>query len=409
MGPNMTKQAPTSGSERWSSLSLRAKTIVAGVGQSTFAKRGQLNCDPFKLAVIAILDACRDAGLDPSAIDGFASFGTETCDPARLAAALGISELRHASLYWGGGGGGVCGALENAASAIATGQAQCIVVFRAISQPAGKRYGQLGGYADMPPEFAHLAPYGVLTPAQMFAPKIQRFLELYGVGRTAMCNIAMAGYHHAQNNPNAVMHGRPLTAEIYEKSRPIVDPLRLHDCCLETDGASAMILVASERKHEFMHSPCYLMAAASGAEGRAAAPLMNSSDYVTANFKPVARRLFDAAGLNRSDVDVVQSYENFTGGVMMALVDLGYCEPEEVDTFFQLENLIAPGGGLPLNTSGGHLAEAYVQGVNLCVEAVRQMRGISYNQVTNADVALVTGGPLIAPVSSAIFATEKAV
>lgn len=151
------------------------------------------------------------------------------------------------------------------------------------------------------------------------------------------------------------------------------------------------------------------MAAASGAEGRAAAPLMNSSDYVTANFKPVARRLFDAAGLNRSDVDVVQSYENFTGGVMMALVDLGYCEPEEVDTFFQLENLIAPGGGLPLNTSGGHLAEAYVQGVNLCVEAVRQMRGISYNQVTNADVALVTGGPLIAPVSSAIFATEKAV
>ncbi len=383
---------------------IRGSTMVCGVGESIYTKRGKSAQAPFKMALTAILAACKDAEIDPHEIDGFASYSDEKSEPSRLAAALGIRELRHASLFWGGGGGGICGAIENAACAIATGQARCVVVFRSISQPPGKRYGQAGGYEDMAPEFAHIAPYGVFTPAQLYSLKINKFLIDNGISPAPMRNIALASYQHAQNNPKAVMYKRPLTEEMYDDARPIVDPLKLYDCCLETDGAAALILVAAERKDEFKQPPCYLLAASSGMEGRAAASILNAPDFASANFKPVAKRLFEKAQITPSDIDVIQSYENFTGGVLMSLIEHGLCPADEAEAFFTLPNLTAPNGIAPLNTSGGHLAEAYVQGMNLCVEAVRQIRGQSVNQSPNAKSCLVTGGPLIAPVSSAIFA-----
>ena len=108
-----------------------------------------------------------------------------------------------------------------------------------------------------------------------------------------------------------------------------------------------------------------------------------------------------------SDVDVVQSYENFTGGVVMSLIEHGFCAPEEAAEFFTVENLTAPAGGLPLNTSGGNLAEAYIHGLELVVEAVRQVRGESVNQVANAKVSLVSSGPMVIPASNVLFGTEE--
>lgn len=387
---------------------LRGSTVVAGIGQSAFYKRGKANQDAFKLALDAILKACQDAGMSPADIDGFASFSDEECSPTRLASALGIKELCHTSMCWGGGGGGIAAAIEHAAAAITTGQAKNIVVFRAISQPSGKRFGQGGGYKTVSDEFAHLFPYGILTPAQMFAFKIERFLKLNNISSKPMRNIALASYHHAQNNPNAIMYGKPLDVEQYENSRMIVSPLRLHDCCLETDGAAAFILTSAERADELPHPPCYLLGAATGCQGRAGAAIHNAPDFATANFKPVAKRLFEASGVSVSDVNVVQSYENFTGGVLMSLVEHGLCAIEDVEKHFEVDNLLARTGKLPLNTSGGHLAEAYLQGLNLSIEAIRQIRGTSFNQVKDANVALVSGGPLIAPVSSALFGSKAA-
>ena len=110
------------------------------------------------------------------------------------------------------------------------------------------------------------------------------------------------------------------------------------------------------------------------------------------------------AGIEPADVDVAQIYENFTGGTLMALVEHGFCAPEESDTFCTVENLTAPGGALPINTSGGNLAECYMHGLGLVNEGVRQIRGTSTGQVPDARISLVVGGPATAPVSSLIFA-----
>ena len=49
-----------------------------------------------------------------------------------------------------------------------------------------------------------------MSPAQMFAMKVVRFMHDHGVEQSALRAISLACYEHAQANPRAVMHGRPL-------------------------------------------------------------------------------------------------------------------------------------------------------------------------------------------------------
>ncbi len=385
---------------------LRGKVAVVGVGETPYYKRGQSPDAEFKLALQAVVTACASAGISPKEVDGFASFSNDRSDASRLAAALGIKDLRHASMQWGGGGGGGSGAIANGAAAIATGQAECVVVFRALAQGQFGRFGQGMRGQRISGEFAHTIPYGLMSPAQMFAMKVQRFMHDHGVEQNALRAISLASYAHAQRNPRAVMYGQPLDEAKYDASRWIVEPFHLFDCCQENDGAAAMVLVSAERAADFDHPPCYLLSAVAGSHYRAAAPVHNTPDYATSTFKTLAPRLFEMAEVTPTDVDVLQSYENFTGGVLMSIVEHGFCEPDEVNEFFQTKNLLAPGGQLPLNTSGGNLAECYMHGLGLNIEAVRQIWGQSTSQVKGAEVSMVISGPMVTPVSACIFGAE---
>ncbi len=385
---------------------LRGRAVVAGVAETTYYKRGESPDDEFKLALEAITGACRSAGISPQEIDGFASYSNDRSDASRLAAALGIHDLRFANMQWGGGGGGGSGAIGNAVAAIATGMAECVVVFRALAQGQFGRFGQGPRRNTISGEFAHTVPYGLMSPAQMFAMKVTRFMHDHQVQQAALRAISLASYQHAQNNPRAVMYGRPLDEQQYDESRWIVEPFHLYDCCQENDGAAAIILVSAERAQEFDHPGCYLLSAAAGSHHRAGAPVHNAPDYATSAFKTLAPRLFEMAGVGVSEVNVLQSYENFTGGVLMSIVEHGFCTPEECNDFFTLENLTAPRGRVPLNTSGGNLAECYMHGLGLNIEAVRQVWGESSNQVSGADISMVISGPMVTPVSACIFGSE---
>ena len=386
--------------------SLRGRVAVAGVGETAYYKHGQSPDAEFKLALKAVLAACEDAGIDPRHIDGFASYSDDRSDPTRLAAALGLPRLRSATMQWGGGGGGCCAAVANGAAAIATGQADCVVVFRSLAQGQYGRFGQTGGISTVSGEKSYLMPYGVLSPPQRFAMRVRRYMHDHGIRQEALRAIALASYHHAQANPRAVMHGKPLDAERYDASRWIVEPFHLFDCCMENDGAAAIVLVAAERARDLAQKPVYLLGAASGSGFRFGTHAHNSPDYACANFGTVAPDLYRMAGIAPKDVGVVQSYENFTGGVLMALAEHGFFAPEEANEFLTLDNLLAPSGRLPLNTSGGNLAECYMHGFELVLEAVRQVRGTSTSQVARSDVALVVGGPMVSPVSDLLLGSE---
>lgn len=380
---------------------------VAGIGETTYYKRGGAEDAEFVLALKAILAACEDAGIDPREVDGFASYSNDRNDPSRISAALGIKELKFANMQWGGGGGGGSGAVANAAAAVATGVADCVVVFRALAQGQFARFGQGPKAPGVAGEPAYTIPYGMMSPAQMFAMRCTRHLHETGVTRDTYKAVSLATYAHAQNNPRAVMYGRPLTPEKYDEARWIVEPYQLYDCCMENDGAAALVIVSADRAKDLKQKPAYLLGATAGSEHRNGAPCHNAPLYATSSFTSLAPRLYEMAGVGPKDVDVLQSYENFTGGVVMSIIEHGFCSHEEANEFLTYENLLAKGGKLPLNTSGGNLAECYMHGLELITEAVRQIRGESPNQVENAKVAMVTSGPMVTPVSNSIFGSEE--
>ncbi len=384
-------------------LTVRDKAAVVGLGETKYYKRGGAPVSEFRLACEAIIKAAADAGIAVTDIDGLASYADDRNEPIRMASALGLRELHLSNIFWSGGGGGVAGAIGNAAAAIAAGYAKYVCVFRSLAQGQFYRFGAAPKPKTVTGNAMYTLPYGMGTAAQMIALRTRRFMHEYQVRQDTLAAVAMASYYHAQFNPRAVMYGRPLTREQYDNSRWIVEPFHLYDCCMENDGAAAVIMTSAERARDLKQRPAYVMASAQGSGFRQGAPAHNSPDYGTSNFKTLAPRLFEMAGITPADVDVAQCYENFTGAVVMSLVEHGLCAPEEVNEFCRFENLTWPDGKLPINTSGGNLAECYVHGLGLVLEAARQVRGTSTCQVRDCEISLVVAGPAVPLVSDLIL------
>lgn len=387
---------------------MRGQAAVVGVGQSTYYKHGQSPDSEFKLVLKAVLDACQDAAIDPRRIDGFASYSDDRNESSRLATALGVERMRYSNMVWGGGGAGMAAAVGNASAAVACGMAECVVVYRGLAQGQFKRFGRAPNAPTVAGDKAFESPYGVISMGQKAALRTQRFMQDYGIHQSALRAISLAAYEHAQRNPRAIMNGRPLTAQAYDESRWIVEPFHLFDCCMENDGAAAVIVVPAERTDDFPHPPAFLLGCAAGQEYRATAAAYNAPSFANGGFEAVAGDLYRMARLSPGDVDVVQVYDHFTGGAMMSLVEHGFFSGEEANDFLQPDNLVAPGGKLPINTSGGNLAECYMHGMGLLIEGVRQVRGTSTAQAKRSDVSMVIAGSMAMPVSSLILGSRAA-
>jgi acetyl-CoA acetyltransferase len=394
---------------------LRGQAAVAGIGASEYARYGRSSETEFAMVCRAVLAAADDAGLAVDDIDGFTGYSNDRSDPVRLATALGVRELRLGAAQAGGGGGGSAGHVAIAAAAVASGLAECVVAYRGCRQGEVGRFGRGVGYGGAGIN-AHvsgndiggalLGPYGVFAAPHRYALKAQRMLHDYGGGRAAMRAVARAAYHHGNANPAAVMRHRTLSDAQYDESRWVAEPYHLYDCCQESDAAAAVIVTTAERARDLRQSPAYILAAGQSSEYRAGAAAENAPLYATSGLATLLGRLYADAGYSVREMDSFQVYDNFTAGVVMALVEAGVCDWPEADDVLTFENLLAPGGVAPLNTSGGNFAEAYILGMGHHLEAVRQLRGSSPNQVPGASLSLVTGGPMTTLTSAVIYGTE---
>ncbi|GAA4282647.1 lipid-transfer protein [Brevibacterium daeguense] len=381
----------------------RGAAAVVGVGETQLYRRGDSPRSSMQLAAEAVINACRDAGVDPRQVDGFASYGHDSNEGLLLGAHLGVDEVRWSSMVWGGGGGGVGAAINAAAAAVASGQADCVVVFRSITQQDD---GRGSYYRD------HMGPLltsnAVFSPAQICGLRSQRMFEVDQVPVEAMEAITLASYHHAQRNPKAVAFGKPLGAEEYRGSREVSSPFRIFDCSRENDGAAALLVVPSEHVDRYRGAPAYVLGGVQGSGPDWSESIENEAAYSSAGFHPaLVERLWLSAGVTPADVDVVQVYENFTGPSVASMIDFGLCRagPNATDVL-NFENLIVEGGSLPINTAGGNIAEGFVHGINLAVEAVRQIRGGSPNPVAEASASLLIGGPMAPLVSATVFGSS---
>jgi len=386
---------------------LSGQAAIVGIGATDFTKNSGRS--ELRLAAEAVTAALADAGLGPSDVDGLTSFTMDTNTEVAVARAVGIPSLKFFSrIHYGGGAAGAT--VQQAAMAVATGVADVVVAYRAFNERSGMRFGQVGSHLvaqenSSGTDNAFCYPHGLSTPAAFVAMTAQRYMHVSGATSKDFGRIAVADRRHAANNPNAFFHGKPITLEEHQNSRWIAEPLRLLDCCQESDGGVALVITSAERARNLPNTPAIIAAAAQGSGADQYVMTSYYRDALTGlpEMGLVGQQLWAQSGLGPADVKMAVLYDHFTPYVLMQLEELGFCGRGEAKDFIA-DGAIELGGRLPLNTHGGQLGEAYIHGMNGIAEGVRQIRGTSVNQVEGDAPVLVTAGTGV-PTSALVLAS----
>ncbi len=367
---------------------MRDRVAIAGIGMTELSKDSGVST--LTLGCRAILAAVADAGLRPEQIDGIATHRVgDSVLPGVLAQALGLRDLRWYVDQFGGGSTS-CSIVGQAALAVHAGLADAVVCYRAINARSEFRMGGIGRPLVDAVETQYQAPYGYFAPPQQFAMAAREHMLRYGTTHEQLGAVAVAQRAHAADNERALQRA-PITMDDYLASRWVVEPFRLLDCCLETDGAVAVVLTSAERARDLRQRPVLIRGAAWGSGFTLYSN--QQPDLTVTPAAAMARRLWSLAGLGPSDVDVAELYDCFTYTVVVQLEDYGFCEKGEGGDFVA-SGATRLGGRLPVNTHGGFLSEGYVHGLNHVYEAVSQLRGdAGARQVAGAEVALCTAQP----------------
>jgi acetyl-CoA acetyltransferase len=349
---------------------LSGKYAIVGVGTSRFGKLQGVSTMGFTLE--ASKRAIEDAGLSRDEIDGVlvmmpAIMGEQHGWAARVAAYLGIEPTFSATMDMGGAT--ACGSVQTAVAAIDAGYCRTVLCCFATQNWFQVPYGDVGAITLM----AHIK---------------RRQQHEYGYEDEHYGRIAVTWREHALLNPDAQMR-KPMTLEAYLGSRWVAEPLRLFDCCPNTDGGGACIVTSLDRAHDLAKPPARIL----GAGQSHSSEMIHPHGYDREHWggKPAAALAFAMAGVAPKDIDVAQFYDAFTPRVIHDLVAYGFCCPDEVGGFIDAGNL-SLAGSLPSNTAGGLLSEGHLSGFGHIREGVRQIRGeCGKRQVKDAGLCLVTG------------------
>ena len=367
---------------------ISGKAAIAGIGATEFSKdsgRSEL-----QLAIEATKAALDDAGLTPADVDGMVTYTGDSNNEIEIARSIGTPELTFFSRIHHGGGA-ACGTVQQAAMAVATGIAEVVVCYRAFNERSQNRFGR----TDRPPPnpYTWYQPFGLVTPASWVAMFATRYMHEFGVQSSDFGVVAVADRKHAATNPAAWFYERPITLEEHQQSRWIVEPLHLLDCCQESDGGVAIVVTSVERAKDLPNPVVTIDAASQGAAHDQESMTSYYRDDIAGlpEMGLVGRQLWQQSGLTPADVQTAIIYDHFTPFVLVQLEELGFCGRVEAKEFVAGGN-IELGGGLPINTHGGQLGEAYIHGMNGIAEAVRQVRGTAVNQVPDVEHVLVTAG-----------------
>ncbi len=246
--------------------------------------------------------------------------------------------------------------------------------------------GRLTSMSDPPPyEFV----YKPRMPVAAYALAASRHMYQYGTSVEQLAEIAVAARGWASLNPDAFMRA-PLTIAEVRAARMVCDPFTVRDCCLVTDGAGALVMVAADRARSSARKPVYFLGGGFATTHR---QISSMPDLTVTGAAQSGPRAFAMAGLGPNEVDVLELYDAFTINTLLFLEDLGYCKKGEGGAFVA-GGRIAPGGALPVNTNGGGLSCVHpgMYGIFTLIEGATQLRGEGgARQVKDSEIALCHG------------------
>ena len=373
----------------------RASVAVVGVAESDL---GQVAPDtaPLDLMAQGTFRALEECGLKLSDIDGVFCAATQVrMGPMALSEYLGIKPKVFDGTQIGG---------SSFMSHVAHAQA---VIEHGLCEAALIAYGStqrsVSRAAASPREVnPYETPYRPFMPSSAYAMAASRHMHQYGTTREQLAEVAVAARQWALLNPKA-WEKEPLTVEQVLNARMVSYPFTVRDCCLVLDGGGAMILTSAARAKSLKKKPVYVLGTG---EALSHASISNMADLTVSAAAESGPRAFGRAGLKPSDVDMVSLYDAFTITPILFLEDLGFC-PKGEGGRFVANGAIAPGGKLPVNTSGGGLSYCHpgMYGLLVMIEAVRQVRGeCDKRQVKDCEVALAHGnGGVLSSQCTVIF------
>ena len=354
-------------------MSLADRCAIVGIGNTPYTRGTDRTT--LELHLEASLRALADAGLTTDDVDGVMPSAVAGRHAEEFAMNLGLRHLRNATTVHIGGAS-LIASIQNACTAITSGVASCVLV------PAGRRgfSGERVSTGQTVPEGVMSSvseferPYGNVAAVQWFAQAAMRHMHEFGTTSEQLGHVAVNSRANADLNPQALMHGRPMTLADHQASRMISTPFRLFDCSLESDGAGAVVVTSAERARDLATAPV-LIGGVGEAHSYPSTSLTQKPDLARVDsLSEASARAFAMAGITVDDLDCVQIHEGFTWYVLAALEAIGVVGPGEGGPFVE-EGHIALGGRLPVNTHGGSLSEAHASGINHVIEAVRQLRG----------------------------------
>jgi acetyl-CoA acetyltransferase len=362
------------------------RVVIAGVALSDVGKVD--NMTPYALMAQASRRALADAGLRIDQIDGFASTGLGTMAPADVAEYMGITPRWIDSTTVGGASWEIMAA--HAADAISAGHAEVVLLAYGSTASAdlrkGLRTANLDWGARGPMQWE--APYGH-TLISKYAMAARRHMHEYGTTIEQLAEIAVSARFNAGPNPDAFAR-EPITIDDVLAGPMIADPFTKLQCCIRSDGAAALILVAEDRIADLPGRPVFILGTG---ESTSHISMSQWPDFTTGPAAVAGKMAFERAGLTPSDVDVCELYDAFTYMLLITLEDLGFCGKGEAGPFVA-DGRLRLGGALPTNTDGGGLSACHPgqRGLFLLVEATKQLRGeCADRQVPNAKIACVSG------------------
>ena len=369
--------------------SLFERGAITGIGETEYSRNSGRSVATLQME--ASLKAISDAGLSPTEIDGVIPYATGDTVAEDFVTNLNLADLRY-SATTPLGGASVLASVQTAICAIDCGVANHVLIPIGRNGASGVG-GRVGSRVQNLPQFRTVGefemPMGQIAPAQLYAHMARRHMEMYGTTSEQLGEIAVTMREHALLNDNAIMK-EPLTLEDHQSSRMIADPLRLNDCCLESDGGAAVVVSGADRAKDMAQPPVYIMGIAEGHPDSPSA-ITQRPELTRLGTAKAAPRAFEMAGISHGDIDVAEIYDCFTYIVLCQLEDLGFCKKGEGGAFIE-GGRIRLGGELPVNTHGGLLSQAHIISLNHLVELVKQLRGQAGRaQVPDAQIGLITG------------------
>lgn len=378
----------------------RARTAI--VAAATYGLGEAHGYDAIDIAVHASIKALKSAGLKPSDADAlFICLPDDFLSGLTFAQQLGIRP----KITDNNRTGGSSFQTHVLWAALALEARLCNVAVIAYGSVQRTGSGKLQSAAKPDP---FEGPYRPRLPVTAYALSAARHMYEYGTTREQLAEVAVAARQWAKLNPEAFMRD-DLTIEDVLSARRVSDPLGLHDCCLVTDGAAAIVMTRADRAKDLAHAPAYVLGAAAATSHY---QISSMPDLTVTAAADSGLQAFAQARVRPQDIDVVELYDAFTINPILFLEDLGFCRKGEGGPFVE-GGRIAPGGQLPVNTNGGGLSCVHpgMYGLFTLVEATLQVTGrAGERQIKDAKLALAHGnGGFLSSQATVILGSGDAV